>query len=257
MVREHQPPWLRAVFELRARKGIDDRGRLLVEGSRANAAAHRAGVSFEQVLYAPEFFDDGGAELLARLEVAGVAVRRLPTRDFSRISYKADGIVGVVRVAPPPLDDVLGAKVLLVLDALSDPGNIGAILRTANAWDAGVLVVDAEGKLYHPKAVRAAMGSLFHTPACHARRSVAAARVEALGRPIVVLTPDGDTCVDALPAGEAVLVLGNEKRGVHARWRELATARIAIPMRGIVDSLNVATAAAIMLWELYRRRSDA
>jgi RNA methyltransferase, TrmH family len=258
MVREHQPQWLRAVFELRARKGMDDRGRLLLEGSRSNAAAHRAGVAFEQILYAPEFFDEGGAELLARLEGAGVPARRLAPRDFSRISYKADGLVGVVRFAPPSLDDVLGAKVLLVLDALSDPGNIGAILRAANAWDAAVLVVDADGKLYHPKAVRAAMGSLFHTPACCARRAVAAARIESLGRPVVVLTPEGDAQIDAqldaLPGGELVLVLGNEKRGVHARWRELATARVAIPMRGVVDSLNVATAAAVMLWETYRRR---
>jgi TrmH family RNA methyltransferase len=256
MVREHrdQPPWLRAVFELRARKGMDEGGRLLLEGSRSNAAAHRAGIAFEQVLYAPEFFDEGGAELLASLEGAGVVARHLAPRDFSRVSYKADGIIGVVRFAPPSLDDVLAARVLLVLDALSDPGNIGAILRTANAWDAGVIVVEADGKLYHPKAVRAAMGTLFHTPVCQARREVAASRIEALGRPIVVITPDGDGRVDALPASEVVLVLGNEKRGVHARWRELATSRVAIPMRGVVDSLNVATAAAVMLWEAYRRR---
>jgi hypothetical protein len=61
MAHDHQPAWLREVFALRACKGLDDRGRLLLEGSRSNAAAHRAGVAFEQVLYAPEFFDEGSA----------------------------------------------------------------------------------------------------------------------------------------------------------------------------------------------------
>lgn len=254
MVREHQPPWLRAVFELRARKGLDESGRLVLEGSRTNAAAHAAGVPFEEILYTPEFFAEGAAELLARLQAEGVTARRLPQKDFSRISYKADGIVGVVRVTAPPLDAVLASKVVVVLDALSDPGNIGAVLRTANAWDAGVIVAEAEGKLYHPKSVRAAMGTLFHTPVCQAPRATAAARIAALGRPVVVLTPDGDARVEDLPSTEVAIVLGNEKRGVHARWRELATLKVAIPMGGIIDSLNVATSAAVMLWEVYRRR---
>jgi len=242
------------VFDLRAKKGLDEHGRLLLEGSRSNGAAHRASVVFEQVLYAPEFFEAGSAELVARLEAQGVPAHRLAPPDFSRLSYKADGVIGVVRVVPPSLDEVLASSRVVVLDALSDPGNIGAVLRTANAWDASVLVVEAEGKLYHPKSVRAAMGTLFHTPVCQARRDDAAARIKALGRPVVVLTPEGDHPVDALPDGDMVLVLGNEKRGIHTRWRELATARVAIPMGGIIDSLNVATAAAIMLWEAYRRR---
>ena len=121
------------------------------------------------------------------------------------------------------LDEVLASPLVVVLDALSDPGNIGAVLRTANAWGAAVVVAEADGKLYHPKSVRAAMGTLFHTPVCQAPRAAAAARIAALGRPVVILTPEGDHPVDALPAGPMVLVLGNEKRGVHARWRELAT----------------------------------
>jgi TrmH family RNA methyltransferase len=252
--RETQSPELRAVFDLRSEKGLDEHGRLLLEGSRTNGAAHQAGVAFEQVLYAPEFFEAGSADLIARLEAAGVPAHRLAPPDFSRLSYKADGIVGVVRVVPPSLDEVLAVPRVVVLDDLSDPGNIGAVLRTANAWDASVLVVEAEGKLYHPKSVRAAMGTLFHTRTCQARRADAAARIATLGRPIVVLTPEGDHPVDAVPDGDFVLVLGNEKRGVHARWRELATARVAIPMGGIIDSLNVATSAAVMLWEAYRRR---
>jgi RNA methyltransferase, TrmH family len=98
------------------------------------------------------------------------------------------------------------------------------------------------------------MGALFHTPTALADRDAVIARLA--GRQVIVLTPFGDAGLDVLPLADAhVLVVGNEKRGVHPRWADVATARAAIPMGGIVDSLNVATAAAIVLWEAYRRAS--
>jgi RNA methyltransferase, TrmH family len=145
---------LRDVLELRARKGIDERGRLLLEGLRLVRAAHAAGVPFEHVLYTPEYFsDDACRELLVRVRAAGIATHQLAPREFSRLSYKAEGLVGVVRHAAPPLEVALRAPRVVVLDALSDPGNIGSILRTANAWDAAVIAIDGPRKLYHPKAL--------------------------------------------------------------------------------------------------------
>jgi TrmH family RNA methyltransferase len=249
------PPWLRDVFDLRARKGKGEGDRLLLEGLRANRAAHRAGLPFEQLLYTPEFFSDQSCrDLLVCLERQGVPARRLPPRMFSRLSYKAEGLVGVVRFALPDLELVLGSDRLIVLDSPSDPGNVGAVLRTANAWGATVIVADGERKLFHPKALRASMGAHFHTLISAADGASLAARVARLGRAVAVLTPDGDARPDALPFHDhPVLVFGNEKRGVHARWLELATLRVAIPMCGEVDSLNMATAAAIILWEAFRR----
>lgn len=245
-----QPEWLRDVFELRARKGIDPRGRVLVEGLRLVEAARRAGLAFEGCAYAPEFFSgDLCTQLLEALQRDGVRTACLPARDFSALSYKAEGLVGVVRYRSPAIDDVLCSQRVLVLDGVSDPGNIGAVLRTANAWGpVGVVLVGGADKLLHPKCLRASMGALFHTPTCAADRGVLIGRVR--GRSVVALAPDGTARLDALPR-DAVVVFGNERYGVHPAWHEVTSARVAIPMRGMVDSLNVATTAAIVLWEAF------
>ena len=249
-----QPAWLRDVFELRARKGIDPTGRLLLEGVRLVGAARSAGLAFERVLYTPEFFSGEPCRLvLEALQRDGVPSHCLPKATFSQLSYKAEGLVGVARWAAPALADVLACPRVVVLDGLADPGNIGAVLRSANAWGpAGVVVVGTPAKLFHPKALRASMGALFHTPACAAER---AAVVAVLGgrRPVVVLAPDGEPMRGALPA-ELAIVLGNERHGVHPVWHDATTVRVALPMAGIVDSLNVATTAAIVLWETFAAR---
>lgn len=237
--------------DLLARKGkIGDR--LLLEGLRPCRGARDANVPFEHVLYTPELFAEGCQPLLDQLQRDGVACHRIERKEFSRISYKAEGIVAVVKFPGATLDDVLRSPVVVVLDALSDPGNIGAIVRSANAWGGAVAVSDTGDKLYHPKSLRAAMGALFHTPTCPTDRATVASRLA--GRSILALVVDGDP-IDRVPLGDQLaIVLGNERRGVHPDFLAIATARVAIPMSGMVDSLNAATAAAIMLWEVYRRR---
>jgi len=244
-----QPEWLRDVFELRARNGIDPSGRLLLEGLRLVGAARAAGVPIECVIYAPEFFSgEPCLALLQALQRDEVASHCVPKATFSKLSYKAEGLVAIARFTEPSLADVLASPRVVVLDGLADPGNIGAVLRTANAFGpAGVVCVGAPAKLFHPKALRASMGALFHTPVCTADRAALVARVATLGRPVVVLAPDGEPLA-TLPR-DATIVLGNERHGVHPSWHDVTTARVALPMRGIVDSLNVATTAAIVLWE--------
>jgi TrmH family RNA methyltransferase len=245
--------WLRDVLELRARKGIDPRQRLLLEGLRLIGAARRAGLPFERVLYTPEFFaGEPCQQLLQQLQRDGVVSHCVPPKTFSKLSYKAEGLVAIARFVLPAIEEVLRSVRLLVLDGLSDPGNIGAVLRTANAWGpAGVILVGAPDKLFHPKCLRASMGALFHTPATVIDRASLIAHVTGLGRRVVVLAPDGDPVGPPALAGDPIVVFGNERYGVHPSWHDVTTARVAIPMAGIVDSLNVATTAAIVLWETF------
>lgn len=260
--RHGAPPWLAELEVLRARRGSGVDGKLLLDGLRLVEAAHAAGLPIERVLHAPEFFSDAArAQAQAdALLASGVPAQQLAAREFSRISYKADGVVAVVRYASPTLEDVLARPgVVLVLDGLSDPGNIGAVVRTANAWGAaGVVAIDARERLRHPKCVRASMGALFHTPTCAASREALLARLR--DREIIALAPDGETPWppgDLDLARDLVLVLGNERRGVHHALARRATRRVALPMSGFVDSLNVSNAAAVVLWELFQRRRGA
>lgn len=240
------------VLALRARKGLDPDHRLLLEGLRLVGAARAAGLAFQGVIYTPEFFSGAPClQLLQALQRDGVRTACVPPRVFSKISYKAEGLVAVVAYRLPSLDAVLATSRVLVLDGLSDPGNIGAVLRSANAWGpAAVVVVGGHDKLLHPKCLRASMGALFHTPVAVCDRGSLVPRLAALGRPVVALSPDGAPL--ATVARDAVVVVGNERYGIHPAFHDVTTSRVALPMTGIVDSLNVATAAAIVLWESYR-----
>lgn len=258
--RHGELPWLAELERLRAQRGASSDGKLLLDGLRLVEAAHTARLQVDRLIWTDAFASDlpRTRALVAALAAAGAAVHELDGRSFSRVSYKADGVVAVARYPSPPLETVLGARgTLVVLDGLSDPGNVGAVVRTANAWAAaGVVAVDGAAKLRHPKCVRASMGALFHTPVCGASRAELASRLA--GRPVLVLAPDGEARwpADLLDHPSLVVVLGNERRGVHPALARLATHRIAIPMRGVVDSLNVSNAAAIVLWEVFRRRTS-
>ena len=117
-------------------------------------------------------------------------------------------------------------------------------------------MIDAPGRLYHPKALRASMGAVFHAPVFPSERAPAVAFVAATGRPVAVLTPEGAAPLDVAPLDDGiVLVIGNERRGVNPAWRRIGTVDLTIPMVGFVDSLNAATSASIVLWEVLRRRT--
>jgi RNA methyltransferase, TrmH family len=234
-----------------ARKGLDPDHRLLLEGLRLVGAARSAALAIEGVIYTPEFFSGAPClQLLQALQRDGVPTECVPPRVFSKISYKAEGLVAVVRYVLPAVAAVLATPRVLVLDGLSDPGNIGAVLRSANAWGpAGVIVVGGSDKLFHPKCLRASMGAVFHTPVAVCDRGSLVPRIAALGRPVVALSPDGAPLASV--ARDAVVIVGNERYGIHPAFHDVTTLRVALPMTGIVDSVNVATAAAIVLWETF------
>jgi len=252
-------PKLRGAFELKAIKGMDSEDRLLLEGLRLNYGALRARVPFEQILYAPEFFlDDRCFELVDSLRSGGVETVRLARRLFSKFSYKAEGVLGIVRYEAPRLDQISLEEnpQITVLDELSDPGNIGGIIRTANALRVSlVIVTSSEKKLYHPKCLRATMGAVFHTPTVLSDREAAIDFARDRGLPVYTLTPGGEVSIYDLPLHQGfLLVVGNEKYGVDRRWRAARTSPTFVPMEGFVDSLNATTSASVVLYEAFRQR---
>ncbi len=151
---------------------------------------------------------------------------------------------------PRPLDLRPGA---LVVEGLQDPGNLGTILRTADALEAPVVLAEGCADPYNPKTVRAAMGALFRSPPQQAGRAAVAAQCRQRGIPLLAaaLTPDAAD-IRQVPLDRAAVVVGSEGRGVSRELLDLADGTVVIPMNPRCESLNAAVAAAILLWQMRR-----
>ncbi|MCY3833761.1 MAG: RNA methyltransferase [Chloroflexi bacterium] len=225
--------------------------KFVLEGDRLIADALNCGGKAQLALYSPEHAD---YELIARLQGRECALLPVDDALLQRVSdtQQAPGILALFQIPRPPLPKT--ARRMLILDAIREPGNLGAILRTAAA--AGVdLVILAPDSVdpYNSKAARAAMGAHFRLPI-----------VEASWKEIGVYCRDL-TVYAALPAAptsytdvnwreSCALIVGSEAHGLSERGRTLANEAISIPMSRSADSLNVASAAAVILFEAQRQR---
>ena len=152
-----------------------------------------------------------------------------------------------------PADELLRSRDLIVLlDGVQDPGNVGATIRAAHAFGAGVALARGTADLYNPKTVRATMGSLFHAPVA---RELDAARfleeAHAAGFNSAAAMPAGGLVPDDLPAGKLVLAVGSEGAGLSENVVEACLLRVTIPV--LAPSLNAAVAASILLYEAHNR----
>lgn len=256
-----QNPRVKATMRLRDRRHRERAGQLLIEGfrelSRAVAHAH----PLQAVYYCPELFL-GSSEpaLLAACRAAGAELLQVSPRVMERLSYRdrPDGLIAVGAKVGRALDTlVLGAVPLVVIvEAVEKPGNLGTILRSADgAGVDAVIVCDPTTDLNNPNVVRASTGCLFSLPVAEADGESALAWVRRHGLRIVAATPEAEALYwDAPLAGPLALVLGSEQLGLGPRWRAAADLAVRIPMQGEADSLNVATATTLLLYEVLRQR---
>jgi TrmH family RNA methyltransferase len=253
-------PRLKTIRRLRRARRCDDG--FLVEGFRQVACALDAHAPILEVYSAPQLhFGSGEAELACEAERRGVAVAELSATAFESISGHArpDGIAAVVGRWSTSLDslDLPPSPLVLVAEAVERPGNLGTIVRSACAAGADALVVaDSCTDLFHPETVRGSVGTLFKLPAAATTTKRAIAWLRACELRIVVATPDAQrTCWEAELGGAAALVVGNERHGVSPAWLQAADEAVAIPMPGPADSLNVAVAAGVLMFEAARQRT--
>jgi len=236
---------VRSLHDARQRR----RHRLFVaEGVNSVAAALAVRWRLRQLLAAPEDLADGWQELA---DQAGVVTRAVHP-DILEYLSEAKTSPGVLALAELPANVEWPAEgLMLVLDSVSDPGNVGTLIRSADAAGvAGVVVTDEAADPFGPKAVRASSGSIFHLPPLHLDSCSPDAVVTELQRrevPIVVATPrEGHNCFEWRWPRHAALILGHETRGVADAFMEQATAHVSIPMHGKAESLNVASAGATL-----------
>ena len=245
-------PRVREIASLARRRERRASGRHLAEGPNAVLAALGAGVVEE--VWATESFCERG-------ELPDDApVREVSDHVLERVSdaRTPQGVIGIVRTPTVQLTDVVGRGVLVVLDAIADPGNLGTIIRTADAAGVcGVVVTEGGVDVYAPKTVRASAGSCYHLPIVTEVTTATLARALAsVGQPMIGLDGRATRSVTVLETAVPpfALVLGNETHGLAADTVGLLDDRVAIPLRGRAESLNVAAAAAIALYAATRER---
>jgi RNA methyltransferase, TrmH family len=243
----------RELQTLRQRRTREETGRFLAEGVRVVEDLAASALRVHWVLAASSLEDsERGAALLAALEARGVPLRRVEERDFARLAA-TDTPQGVLAVAEQPvhaLPGLLGARTLLVLDAVQDPGNFGTLVRTAEALGVeGVIALPGTVDPWNPKAVRAAVGSSFRVPIAAARWEEARPALAAAGFQVLVADVGGEP---VRRPERAALVVGNEGAGVSPEVLQSADRVVGVPLPDRAESLNVAAAAAILLYELTR-----
>lgn len=246
------------VRDLQRRKGRRRRGLAVAEGVRLVEEALAAGVRLHGVVAANDL-DSGarGAALLEALGAHDVPVAVVTPRTLEQLA-DTDTPQGVIAVLEPPrwplasIRPERGAPVL-VLDAVQDPGNVGTLIRTAFALGAaGAVLLPGTAEPSNAKVLRAAMGATFRLPWTQAADGEFQAWVREVDATLWVAAADG-TPVRRLPAPERLaLVVGNEGAGVRPAIRELARASVAVPLARGAESLNVAVAAGIVLFEAAR-----
>lgn len=214
------------------------------------------------VFAAPELYlGANDAELVSAALRSGARVTELGASAFRSITAgtRPDGILAVCERWPTALSALRlpRSPLLLVAQGIERPGNLGTIVRSACSSGAtGLLACDIRTDVFHPDAVRGSVGTLFHLPVAECTSADAIPWLVEQGVRIVVATPDaGRPPWDSDLRGALALVVGGERHGVPDDWREAAEEHIAIPMIGISDSLNVAVAAGIVLFEAVRQRS--
>jgi TrmH family RNA methyltransferase len=263
-ISSRQNPRVRAVARLRERGEREERGLFLVEGLRelSRALAARKGLVVE-VYFCPALFKNAaGAEaLLDAARRGGAELCELGAGAFEKVSGRegADGLLGVARAWDVSLGSLaLPEKPLvLVAEAVEKPGNLGALFRTADsAGCAALICCDAVADVFNAGVVRASQGAVFAVPCAVAAAEEAAAFLEARKIAVFAAAPGAAKRYwEADWRGAAAVLLGSEKDGLSAFWRERGGVEaVSIPQAGLSDSLNVGVAGAVCLFEAARQR---
>ncbi len=259
-VQSRQNPRVQNLARLHERAHRDAQHRFLVEGRRELERALAQGV-VEEIYFCPELFREEGVQgLIERSAEAGVAMCQLAASAFDKVTLREgpDGLLGVARAWQHLLTDLKlsATPLLLIVERVEKPGNLGALLRSADAAGVeAVIVCDPVTDLFNPQVVRNSQGALFSVPVAVASAQVALDFLRAKKIALIATTPAATLAYwDADLRGPVALAVGGEKDGLTPFWLEAANQQVRIPMAGQSDSLNVAAAATLALFEAVRQR---
>ena len=268
MITSLQNPLVKRLIKLRDKKDRQREGVFLIEGEKELLHAVDNGISLETVIYCTELMAENATfktteAIKSRLQSGYESFVEVTSKVYAKIAYrgKSGGILATAVIPAYTIDKLKLPEnpLLLVIEGVEKPGNLGALLRTADG--AGVdaaIICDANIDLYNPNVVRASLGALFTVPTLLMPLDDTINWPEKNRIKVVLSSPVADCdYTDADYTGPVAIVLGSEKEGLPKRLLNSKFHQVRIPLAGKMDSLNVSCAAAIILYEAYRQRKKS
>ncbi len=254
---------VKQIVRLRERSERDKSGLFLIEGYRELLRAADSGKKFESLFICPELFlGENEGSLIEKITSQKIPLYVCSEPVFRKISYRdrPDGLIAIAPQMHSALEQMKLSKApfLVVAEAIEKPGNLGTILRSSDAVGVdGLIVCDRCTDIHNPNVVRASVGTLFTVPVVEADGQKTLDFLKKNGIKIVAATPGATqefTKVDL--TGPVAIAVGTEQLGLSERWLSQADVCVKIPMLGVADSLNVAMATTLLLYEVQRQRSS-
>ena len=255
-------PRVKAAVRLRDRQGRDEQGRIIIDGAREITLALGAGVEVTELFWFPELCrGEQEQRLLSDARTAGAELIEVSPYVMAKLAFgnRVEGVVAIANLPRRKLSDLALAPeaFVAVVEGVEKPGNLGAVLRTADtAGVAAVIVAAGVTDLHNPNVIRASLGAVFTVPVC------AAPILETLAwlrqQHFRLLAARVDASIDYTQAdfrGRAAIALGSEAYGLSDAWRAADVTAIRLPMLGRIDSLNLSATAAVLFYEALRQRT--
>ena len=260
-ITSHRNQHVKDAVLLRDRRGRSQQGRIIIDGAREMLRAIKGGVKFVEVFVCPELCDSEDCHLaIGALSLTSASILTVTPEVFGRIAFgqRSEGIVGLATMPQQTLADLSLSTnpLVVVVEGVEKPGNVGAVIRSADgAGAAAVVVANPHMDLFNPNSIRASMGTVFTLPVRGATSDEAITWLRSHGIQMFAAMTDGVHTYTAQDfTGPAALILGNEVSGLSTTWQADDITPIRLPMCGAADSLNVAATAAVLVYEVLRQR---
>ncbi|SHE92794.1 RNA methyltransferase, TrmH family [Caldanaerobius fijiensis DSM 17918] len=242
-------PVVKLTMSLKQKKYRQQLKKYTIEGIKLVEEALKSNAPVEYILTVDE-----------KTYYSGIKTYVVSEKVLSKLSEveSPQGIMAVVNMEEHGLNDIIKGEnnLIVVLDGLQDPGNIGTIIRTADAMGvSGIIAVKGTGDIYNSKAIRASMGSIFHIPVVYIDDLLSAYDfLKKRGIRVIATSLNGDMYPYDINFMNSAVVFGNEGNGISSISESQADHLVKIPMVGLAESLNVAASAAVILYEALRQR---
>lgn len=233
-----------------------------LEGIRSVNECLKSNSNIDYILFADSLFEtNGGLNLFKDISKTNIRIFKTTNDIIKSVSdtNNPQGIIAVVKIKEYSIDSLINEdnNLIIILDRIQDPGNLGTIIRTCDAFDVdGVIISEGSADLYNPKTIRATMGSIFHIKTAFSKNIIEVVNYLKTKNISIMATALNDSIEISKVnlRNNIAIIIGNEANGVNEKLLNIVDKKIKIPMNGNAESLNAAIAASLVIYEANRQR---